>query len=366
MAKLSIPFLVLSLLLMVNSSLAKSLSPKLQLELYAQTSFAPKLTFNKEEVGGLSGIYWDGMKLTAISDNRGKFGPPRFYEMDLKISAEPKITIAVTKVRHLKDTPKDWILDLEALVPLPDGDLLVSTEGDNNHKPRAMPHVFVISSAGVYKNDISLPDKYLPEATGLQKKGIENNRGFEGMTINSKDQNLYVMNEYPIIADQGDDDLNLWLRLVEFKKGKASFKVNAEFPYVVNKGAKNGAGVEAFRGVSELLSVNDSQLLVLERGARLTKTGIAYSGGLYVVDITGAKDVSAVKNLSEGKAEPLKKEMLIDFEEVLKNQKVENFEGLTWGPTLADGRKSLLVISDNNFAAKEKTTLLVFAVKEVE
>jgi len=361
MAKLDILISAFILLLAAPSIQAKTL----QLELYAQTSLASKLTLGKEAVGGLSGMFWDGTKLLAISDDRGKFGPPRFYEMDLKIAAG-KVDMTATKVLHFKDTPKDWILDLEAIAPLPNGDLLVSTEGDNNHKPRAMPHVFVTSSIGVFKADISLPDKYLPESIGLQKKGIENNRGFEAVTVNPNGQNFFIMNEYPIVTDQGDDDLNVWLRLVEFKKDKDSFKAVSELPYLVTKSPKNTSGIEVFRGVSELLFVSDNKLMVLERGARLTKMGIAYTGGLFLVDTTGATDVSAVKNLSDGNTKALKKEQLVDLEVILKNQKIENFEGLTWGPVLADGRKTLLLISDNNFAAREKTTLLVFAVKEVE
>lgn len=337
----------------------------LQVELYAQSSLAPKLTLDSEAVGGLSGMFWDGSKLTAVCDDRGKFGEPRLYDLDVKISAG-KVDFSVTKSQHLKDTSKDWILDNEGIASLPGGDLVISTEGDNDRKPRAMPHIFVTSSTGAYKSDISLPEKFLPETTGLQKKGIENNRGFEGLTVNPNGQNLFVMNEYPIIADQGDDDMNFWLRLVEFKKDKDSFKVSAEYPYMVTRSANNSVGVEVFRGISEILFVADGQFLVMERGARLTKTGIAYTGGLYLADTAGVKDVAAVKSLADGKSTAAKKTKLLDFEELFKNQKIENFEALSWGPTLPDGRKSLLVLSDNNFSNKEKTTLLVFAVKEVE
>jgi hypothetical protein len=337
----------------------------LRLELYAQSSLAPKLTIDSEAVGGLSGMFWDGSKIVAVSDDRGKFGEPRFYELDMKITTG-KVDFSVTKVHHFKDIPKDWVLDNEGIVNLPNGELVISTEGDNNKKPRALPHVFITSSTGVYKSDIPIPEKFLPEPTGLQRKGTENNRAFEGLTSNPNGQNLFIMNEYPIIADQGEDDLNYWLRLVEFKKDKDSFKATAEYPYMVTRLPNSSAGVEVFRGISEILFVSEGKFIVLERGARLTKTGIAYTGGLYFADNAGAKDVSAVKSLADGKATAIKKEKLVEFEELLKNQKIENFEALAWGPTLPDGRKSLLVMSDNNFSAKEKTTLLVFAVKEVE
>jgi 3-phytase len=310
-------------------------------------------------------MFWDGGKLTAICDDRGKFGMPRFYELDMKVTSG-KVDFTVTKTQHLTAIPKDWILDNEAIASLPGGDLVISTEGDNDKKPRAMPHIFMVSAAGVFKSDIPLPDKFLPEATGLQKKGIENNRGFEGLTVSPSGQSLYIMNEYPIIADQGDDDLNYWLRLVEFKKDKDGFKASAEYPYMVTRMPNSPVGVEVFRGISEILYVSEGRFIVLERGARLTKTGIAYTGGLYLAETSGAQEVSSVKSLADGKSTAMKKTKLVDFEELFKNQTLENFEALAWGPALPDGRKSLLVLSDNNFSAKEKTTLLVFAVKEVE
>lgn len=357
MAKLAF----LAALLATTLAQAKSL----KIELYAQSSFAPKATFDNESVGGLSGMFWDGSKLTAVSDDRGKFGSPRFYELDLKITAG-KVDFNVFKVHSFKDTPKDWIMDLEGLTNLPSGDMVLSTEGDNDRKPRSMPRIFLTAANGSYKSEVALPAKFLPESTGLQTKGIENNRGFEGLTANPNGQNLYIINEYPIIADQGDDDQSYWLRLVDLKKDKEGFKAAAEYPYMVSRMPNSSSGVEVFRGISEILFSDDSEFIVLERGARLTKTGIAYTGGLYWASNAGVRDVSRIASLADGKATAMKKEKLIDFEELFKNQKVENFEALAWGPTLPDGRKSLLVMSDNNFSAKERTTLLVFAVKEVE
>lgn len=354
------------LLFCVSWAEAKSL----QLEFYTEAFLEPGTTVKEEVVGGLSGLLWDGTKLLAVSDDRGKFGPPRFYELNLKWTNEKtaKAKLEATGVHHFSKIPSGWILDLEGLALLPHGDLLTATEGDNNKKPRAWPHVFVTSSSGEFKYDVALPDKFLPEPIGLQKKGVENNRAFEGLTVDSAGQRFFTINETPLVSDQGKEEGEAWLRLVEVGFGKTpdSFKVKGEYAYKLSRAAKNEAGIEVFRGVSELLYAQENKLLVLERGVRLGKAGIQNSGGLYLVDTTGASDVSGVASLPAGKATALKKDRLVDFEEILKNQSGANFEGLAWGPPLPDGRKTLLVISDNNFSLKEKTTLLVFAVKEVE
>jgi 3-phytase len=41
---------------------------------------------------------------------------------------------------------------------------------------------------------------------------------------------------------------------------------------------------------------------------------------------------------------------------------LDNVEGLTFGPRLRDGRRSLVLVSDNNFAGSQFTQFLLFAL----
>ena len=41
---------------------------------------------------------------------------------------------------------------------------------------------------------------------------------------------------------------------------------------------------------------------------------------------------------------------------------LDNFEGMAFGPTLADGRRTLVLISNNNFNPLQSTQLLVLAL----
>ena len=41
---------------------------------------------------------------------------------------------------------------------------------------------------------------------------------------------------------------------------------------------------------------------------------------------------------------------------------VDNVEGMTFGPTLPNGHRTLLMVSDNNFSQLEKTQLFLFEV----
>jgi hypothetical protein len=43
---------------------------------------------------------------------------------------------------------------------------------------------------------------------------------------------------------------------------------------------------------------------------------------------------------------------------------LDNFEGMAFGPALADGSRSLLVVSDDNFSPRQRTSFLIFRVRD--
>lgn len=349
---------------------ASGFGDSLRLDFFAETSLPAGSKIMSQKVGGLSGLFWNGQHLLAVSDDRGKFGGGRVYEMDLRIKSE-KVELIPVKSIAINGTGKEP-LDLEGLGILPDGSMLLTSEGDNNAKPRSLPRIFITNALGVHKSDIALPDRFVPERLGEQKKGIENNRGFEALTVSADGTQIYAMSETPIISDQPEgENSSLWLRLIHFSKEKGTYKFVEELPYLISTPTETDLGPELFRGVSEMLFWKEKKFLVLERGARFGTKGIRYTGGIYMADFQGTKDVSKISKLPSAKLSSPLKDKLVDLESLMISEKpgrdkLENFEGLAWGPNLPDGRKTLLVISDDNFSPREKTQLLVFTVKEVE
>ncbi|MGE5086076.1 MAG: esterase-like activity of phytase family protein, partial [Bacillota bacterium] len=57
----------------------------LRLHYYGETAIATGTKFNGTIIGGISGIIWHQGHLIGLSDDRGRFGEPRFYEFDLKL-----------------------------------------------------------------------------------------------------------------------------------------------------------------------------------------------------------------------------------------------------------------------------------------
>jgi hypothetical protein len=59
--------------------------------------------------------------------------------------------------------------------------------------------------------------------------------------------------------------------------------------------------------------------------------------------------------------QPAKKRLILNLNES-NLPYVDNLEGIAWGPLLANGHNSLVLVSDNNFNATQVTQLLAFEV----
>jgi 3-phytase len=154
---------------------------------------------------------------------------------------------------------------------------------------------------------------------------------------------------------------------LKYNKAETGYKVAAEYAYHIDAYSTQVMPKEVFRGVSEILAVSENKILVMERGVRISPKKIfTNTVGIYLTDLSKATDISANQKLDRAKAVPATKTKLIDFETDLPKDRsgkdVDNLEGLAWGPNLPDGRKTLLVISDDNFNKTQITQLFVFAV----
>jgi hypothetical protein len=81
---------------------------------------------------------------------------------------------------------------------------------------------------------------------------------------------------------------------------------------------------------------------------------------LYSVALPGATNVLGVPSLAGLGVRPAQKTLLFDLGSL--GIPLDNVEGMTLGPKLPDGRQSLVLVSDNNFAAAQFTQFLLFAL----
>ncbi len=355
-------FLIPVLVLMACSAQAK-----LELKYLSHIEIPFKQKFEKTIIGGLSGIYFDSKESTlfAVSDDRGNMNEPRIYQLSLKIK-DDKISLEPKKVLLLKMGDKDLshsgktsaasdfakVIDMEGIAKLPWGDFLLTNEGDLNRKPRVLPQLFSANAEAVIQRQFELPPDFLPELQGKQQKGIRNNLGFEGLAASPDGKHWLVATEANLLQDPANV-----IRWIQYEMMDAFvLKPKQQFKYPLES-ADGGDLFQLQKGVSEVTYLDSKRVLALERYLRVNSTGIDFSIKLYLTTLETAKNSS--------EAVLLKKDLILDMSG-LKNKlgSISNFEAMTLGPVLEGGRKTLILVSDDNFKKEMKTQVVLLEIKE--
>ena len=82
---------------------------------------------------------------------------------------------------------------------------------------------------------------------------------------------------------------------------------------------------------------------------------------VYLADLAHADDVKEMASIKDKPVKMISKKLLLNMDNL--KIYIDNIEGVTFGPVLANGHTSLLCISDNNFDPREKTQVLLFEVE---
>ena len=118
----------------------------------------------------------------------------------------------------------------------------------------------------------------------------------------------------------------------------------------------------AVNGLVELLPFNDEFMLSMERSFSVgapgpgTRSSSTRSRSREPTTWTALDSIAG----SLGSLRPVQKTLLLDLRTL--GIPLDNVEGMTIGPKLPDGRRSLILVSDNNFAASQFTQFLLFAL----
>ncbi|WP_245897429.1 esterase-like activity of phytase family protein [Hymenobacter nivis] len=81
---------------------------------------------------------------------------------------------------------------------------------------------------------------------------------------------------------------------------------------------------------------------------------------IYAVDTRAATDMRARLALAGGPYRPVRKRLVADLGALAS--RLDNLEGLAFGPPLPNGHRTLVVVADNNFSANEANQFLAFEV----
>ncbi len=325
------------------------------------------------EFGGISGIVSraGGTELLGISDAHNGTRVYRFKVEGTGSSfrVTPVDVIPFEMIAGVEDT------DPESLVVLPNGGVLVASEGIGSRQPRLAPALTEFGPHGEFLRQLDLRMHFVPTPNGTIERGVRQNEGFESLAISPDRKRIYTAVETSLVQDGPAPTFEAGARsrILEYVARHDTYVPAREFVYEVDPVVKPPFAHGFFiNGLVELLVIDGSTLLALERGYVEEAGGTGRNMNkirLYRVTLTGATDVSGIESLAgQTRIVPVTKTLLVDLGDLqgldpaLLATALDNFEGMAPGPRLPDGRQTLILVSDDNFNKVQRTWFLMLAI----
>ncbi|MFM6133242.1 MAG: phytase, partial [Sphaerospermopsis kisseleviana] len=345
-------------------------------------------------VGGLSGVTYDSVnnQYYAISDDRSSNA--RFYTFTLDPVTQ---AVTFTKVVQLKDSNGNPFaansLDPEGIALTKNGTVFISSEGEVRPDLGAsrVTNPFIKEfnlTTGQEIKSLSVPQKFLPvvqdtNSNGIvdtgdtQTSGVRNNLAFESLTISPDQKTLFTATESTLFQDGGIATTTASARSRIIQYNLVTGQPEKEYLYITDPIAKAPiGGTAADNGLVDLLAIdNRGTLLALERSFAV---GQGNTIKIYEISLQGATDINTVNSLSGlsneqlAAIQPAQKRLILNLDTLnLPNSDgnhptgTDNIEGLAFGPKLADGSQSIVLVSDNNFNATQFTQILTLSADVV-
>ncbi|MFV8050886.1 esterase-like activity of phytase family protein [Mycobacterium sp. 48b] len=330
-----------------------------QLDYLGQRQVAHGAMLDGTVIGGLSGISYDPAAdlYYIVSDDRSAKNPARFYTARITLSDNSidDVEFVSTHPWLDRDTRPFGALNVDVRPPVvpPDPEAIAfdarrqrlywTSEGERRVEgPGAPvlldPWVRTAGLDGSFLGEFALPDGLHMSA---DEHGARRNSTLEGLTLTPDGRYLWAAMEGPGYDDgpPPDEQHGALTRVVRFDAESGA--VDGQYTYPLDPVS---AGPGGDNGLSDLVALDDGSFLVVERGY----------GTHVAVRIYRAQVV-------EGSTE-MTKTLLADLTTTPGLTPLDNIEGITLGPRLADGRQSVIAVSDDNFSPTQVTQFLLFAL----
>lgn len=325
-------------------------------------------------IGGLSSIDYDAARdlYYIVCDDPSSKGPARYYTASISLNEKGIDSVSILNVTPLlnsngqtfPDITKDrrHSVDVEAMrYDAKRDELIWSSEGQRYMVDSVAledPAIYIMNRDGHYKDSFLLPSNM---HIVLEEKGPRHNGVFEGISFDKDYSHVFISVEEPLFEDghlAAGGDTTGWIRILKFNRklkqcvAQYAYQIDA-VPYPADP-----PGAFKVNGVSDILYLGNDKFIVMER---------AYSTGripsdirLYIADAKGAEDITTHTLESDPPKKPITKKLLLDMNTL--GQHIDNVEGVTFGPLLPNGHKTLLFVTDDNFFSHQKTQFFLFEV----
>jgi len=326
-----------------NSAQDDTSTEGLQLKFLDEYIVPENVMVNSTIVGGLSGIDYYNDTYYLVCDDASN---PRYYKATIDISKGEINGITFNNVIKINDNTH--FLDLEAIRYNPNSnEIIITSEGNVNRQKD--PSLFSVNLEGSINSYFDIPKEI--RATSSQKP--RNNGTLEGLSLSHDKKGYWIAMELPLEADGPEPKTTETKSPVRItyidQKTKEPTK---QFAYLLDKIDKNPLGGFAVNGLTDILEYKNNHFFIIERSF---SSGLGNQGNtikIYNVDASKTSNTLTNDNLINNDYTPATKELLFDFESVrslLTDNSIDNIEGITFGPILNNGNKTLLLVTDNNF-----------------
>ncbi len=331
--------------------------------------------FKETTIGGLSGIDYDEKRdvYYLISDDRSAIDPARFYTVKIHVKESGIDSVEFVDVKSLlQKDGKVYPNSKQDPLHTPDpedirynpikDEIIWSSEGERIVKPGNVvlenPGVITIDRNGNYKDSFELPVNMHMHAT---ENGPRQNSVFEGISFSDDRKDLFVSVEEPIYEDgprAGVKDSTAWIRIIKFNA--ETKKPVAQFAYQIEPVAYPAIPQGAYRinGVSDILWIEENKLIIVERSFSTGR--LSCTVRVFLANMNEATNIADINSLQSQPANPVSKKLLLNMDDL--GRYIDNVEGVTLGPTLPNGHRTLIFVSDNNFSPLERTQFLLFEI----
>ncbi|MFC7328128.1 esterase-like activity of phytase family protein [Marinactinospora rubrisoli] len=362
--------------------------------LLGATVIPPDLTVDGTMVGSLSGIDYDPETgdYLLVTDDRSENDPSRFFRAEIDVDGSGVHGVDFTAAHILRQPNGDAYPNRDDFVsrPCPDpradcartgsvdpesirldpvtGDVWWTTEGervvDGDLVVLQNPQVRLADPGGTTVRALPTPRTLTMSASEV---GPRRNLTFEGLTLTPNGRVVTAM-EGPLYQD-GPVPTAEEGAVVRFTVTNRHGVQLAQYGYPLEPlfAAPEPADGTADQGVSEILADPErpGSYIVVERAF---VEGSGNKVRLYRATTARATDISGAAAIPDMHREPrlMAKELLLDLDDLDLAEAgldhVDNIEGVTWGPELPSGERTLLLISDDNFSDNQETQLIALAV----
>lgn len=325
-------------------------------------------TFAGTTVGGLSSITYDPAQgvFYSLSDDQSQLNPARFYTLRVDLAdghldnGDVLFTGVTTLLAPDGQPYAPSSLDPEGLTLTKSGELVVTSEGIAARAISPWVRQYVLD--GTFVGDLPVPDAFQPTSPA---HGVRQNLAFEAAAVAPNGRHLFVGMEGALVQDGPAATLTTGSPSRILRYNLASGRLDGQYVYFTDPVAEVPVPPMAFavNGLVEVLPFNDQFMLSMERSFSVGAPGTGNTIKLYSIAFPGADDVNGLDSLAGmlGNVRLVEKTLLLDLRTL--EIPLDNVEGMTIGPDLPDGRRSLVLVSDNNFAPTQFTQFLLFALE---